>query len=141
MKVEDMVKGMTVTVRPAVRGVARFDGVVLGTAGNFVMLKRGEQGERWVVGAHECQPYDGLTDFQREILRVVTALKNVSVSDMPDMLDTFKFARTLKERGAQEASVTRAVKLHPLSNFVEVRRLEGKNKKERTAMLYLKESQ
>ncbi len=141
MKAEDVKKGMMVTVRPAVRGFGRFDGVVLGTAGNYVMVQRGEKKEQWIVGAHECQPYDGLTDFQREILRVVTALKSVSVSDMPDRLDTFKVAKTLREKGAQEASVTRAVKLHPLSNFVELKRLEGENKQERIAMLYLKGAQ
>lgn len=140
MKVEDIKKGMTVTVRPAVRGIARFDWVVLGTAGNFVMVQRGEHKEQWAVGAHECQPYDGLTDFQRKILAIVGGLKSVPVSEMPARLDAFKTPETLREKDAQEASVTRAVKRHPLNNYVEVKRLEGKNSKERIAMLYLKES-
>lgn len=130
MKVEDIKKGMTVTVRPAVRGIARFDGVVLGTAGNFVMVQRGEHKEQWAVGAHEVEPYDGLTDFQREIMNLVCEFKAISVGDV-----------IAKAGGdTNEAAVWRAVKRHPLSNYVEVKRLEGKNKQERIAMLYLKES-
>lgn len=139
MRVEDIRKGMTVTVRPAVRGIAQFDGVVLGTAGNFVMVRRGEKKESWAVGAHEISPYDGLTDFQRKILRIVTALKSLPVSDMPARLDTFKAAETPREAGAQEAAVMRAVKRHPLSNYVEAKRAEGENRKERFWILTLKE--
>lgn len=139
MRVEDIRKGMTVTVRPAVRGIARFDGVVLGTAGNFVMVQRGEKKESWAVGAHEISPYDGLTDFQRKILAVVRRMKSVSIESLIHEIDTFKAAETNREAGAQEAAVMRAVKRHPLSNYVEAKRAEGNNRKERFWILTLKE--
>jgi len=138
MRVEDIRKGMTVTVRPAVRGIAQFNGVVLGTAGNFVMVQRGEKKESWAVGAHEISPYDGLTDFQRKILAVVRRMKSVSIENLTYEIDTFKAAETPREAGAQEAAVMRAVKRH-LSNYVEAKRAEGNNRKERFWILTLKE--
>lgn len=139
MRVEDIRKGMTVTVRPAVRGIAQFYGVVLGTAGNFVMVRRGEKKKSWAVGAHEISPYDGLTDFQRKILAVVRRIKSVSIESLIHEIDTFKAAETPREAGAQEAAVMRAVKRHPLSNYVEAKRAEGNNRKERFWILTLKE--
>lgn len=141
MKAEDIRKGMTVTVRPAVKGVARFDAIVDSVHGNFVRVLRGEKEEVWTVGAHECQPYDGMTDFQRKIATLVKAVKSISIEDITVALDTFSVPETNRERGAQEASVLRAVKRHPLSNYVEAKRLEGKNKKERKMMLYWKDAQ
>lgn len=139
MRVEDIRKGMTVTVRPAVRGIAQFNGVVLGTAGNFVMVRRGEKKESWAVGAHEISPYDGLTDFQRKILAAVRRVKSTTIEKLIHEIDTFKAAETPREAGAQEAAVMRAVKRHPLSNYVEAKRAEGENRKERFWILTLKE--
>ena len=139
MRVEDIRKGMTVTVRPAVRGIAQFDGVVLGTAGNFVMVRRGENKESWAVGAHEISPYDGLTDFQRKILTAVRRVKSATIKNLIQEIDAFKAAETPREARAQEAAVMRAVKRHPLSNYVEAKRAEGENRKERFWILTLKE--
>jgi hypothetical protein len=91
------------------------------------------------VGAHEISPYDGLTDFQRKILAVVRRMKSVSIESLIHEIDTFKAAETPREAGAQEAAVMRAVKRHPLSNYVEAKRAEGNNRKERFWILTLKE--
>lgn len=144
MRIEDVKIGMAVTVRPAVRGVARFNAVVKFTSGNFIKVQRLQKcglggGDEWAVGLHEISPYDGLTDFQRKILTVVWHMKSVSIENLTHEIDTFKAAETPREAGAQEAAVMRAVKRHPLSNYVEAKRAEGKNRKERFWILTLKE--
>lgn len=129
MRAEDLKIGETVTVRPAVRGIARFDGVVLGTVGKSVVVQRGEKKESWAVGAHEVEPYDGLTDFQREVRDVAHKFKAIPVADVIAKIGG----------GVNESSVGRAARSYPLSNFVEIKRTVGKNRKERVAILHWRE--
>jgi hypothetical protein len=143
MRIEDVKIGMTVTVRPAVRGVARFDAVVKSNSGNFIKVQRLQKcglggGDEWVVGLHEISPHDGLTDFQRKILTAVRRVKSTTIENLIQEIDTFKSAEPPREAGAQEAAVMRAVKKHPLSNYVEAKRAEGNNRKERFWVLTLK---